>query len=281
MTRDSSHTDRAEGIVKCEVNPDGVALIKISRGIRNTLNEVFAEQILSALLTFAGDDRVRVILLTAVGDPFCLGADLSSGPRALPSLFERDGAYANRDYREPVARISLAIRSLPVPVIVAINGDAIGGGATITLAADIRMAAEKARFAFPFTRLGISPEGCSTYYLPRLVGYSTTYEWLLTGRLISAGEALSKGLVSAVYPGKELFGHALACATDIARHTSATAIDETRRLLGFTSHDPNTVAIEEGAAIARLASQHDCLEATAAFLERRQANFQRRDENRN
>ena len=276
MTCEYAHQDRVEGILERDVTSDGVAVITLRRGVRNTLTEVFAEQIRSALLASARDERVRVILLTGAGDSFCSGADLSPGPQALASLFERDGAYTESDYREPIARISLLIRSLSVPVIVAINGDAIGGGATITLAADIRMAAEKARFAFPFTRLGISPEGCSTYYLPRLVGYSTAYEWLLTGRRISADEALSKGLVSAVYPDNELLSQALACAVDIARHTSASAVDETRKLLGFTSPDPDTVAMQESAAVARLATEHDCREATGAFLEHRQAKFARR-----
>jgi enoyl-CoA hydratase/carnithine racemase len=201
-----------------------------------------------------------------------VGADLGDGPAALRDLIAADGG-GRPGYQEPAGRVTAAIARLGVPVVAAVNGDAVGGGATIALAADVRFAADTARFAFPFTRLGVCPEGASTYYLPRLVGAGVAADWLLSGRLVDAAEALRCGLVSRVLPATEVVPAALAWAADLAARTSPVAVARTRALLRAAPPTPAAASVAESAAIVELAAGPDCPEGIDAFLRRRPPRF--------
>ncbi|MBW0102293.1 enoyl-CoA hydratase/isomerase family protein [Pseudonocardia sp. KRD291] len=263
------------GEVRVDVE-DGVATVTLDRPPRNALTVGFAEALIATLDDMAGDRRVRAVVLTGTGDTFCAGADLVDGPESIRRLFADDGGD-RPGYREPAARVGAAIARLPVPVVAAINGDAAGGGATIPLAADVRFAAEHARFVFPFTRLGLCPEGASTHHLPRLVGPGRAADWLLSGRRVDAAEALASGLVSRVLPADRLLEAALGWARQVATSCSPTAVAATRALLAAAPATPDAAAEAESALIVALAAAPDCPEGVAAFAERRVPRFRPAD----
>ncbi len=258
--------------VVVESTVDGVATLTLRRPPRNALTPAFADAILAALERCDADAQVRVVVLTGHGATFSVGADLGSGPGALRDLIAADGGGMS-GYQEPAGRVTAAIARLGVPVVAAVNGDAVGGGATIALAADVRFAADTARFAFPFTRLGVCPEGASTYYLPRLVGAGVAADWLLSGRLVDAAEALRCGLVSRVLPAAEVVPAALAWAAELAARTSPIAVARTRALLHAAPPTPAAASVAESAAIVELAAGPDCPEGIDAFLQRRPPRF--------
>lgn len=185
----------------------------------------------------------------------------------------RDGGYTDPNYREPAGRITLAMNAMRVPIVAAVNGDAVGGGTTIILAADVRFAAESARFGFPFTRLGVCPEGGSTHLLPRLVGPSRAADWLLSGRTFDAAEAGAAGLVSRVLPADQVLTTATDYATALAARCSPQAVAVTRQLLRTPASDLISASDAESRAITILAARPDCAEGVAAFLDRRQPDF--------
>nr|WP_255426460.1 enoyl-CoA hydratase-related protein [Pseudonocardia sp. C8] len=259
------------GTARVEVDA-GVATVMLDRPPRNALTAAFAEAIVGALDDVGADRRVRAMVLTGAGRTFCAGADLLDGPESLRRLLEDDGAD-RPGYREPAARIVTAIRRLRVPVIAAVNGDAAGGGATISLAADVRYAAAGARFSFPFTRLGVCPEGASTYHLPRLVGPGRAADWLLSGRRIDADEALAAGLVSRLLPADRVLEEARAWAREVALRCSPAAVAATRGLLAAAPDTPEAASAAESRTLVELAAGPDCPEGVSAFLERRDPRF--------
>ncbi|MDT7676468.1 MAG: hypothetical protein QOD82_4370, partial [Pseudonocardiales bacterium] len=204
------------------------------------------------------------------------GADLTAGPASIRAELVADGAAAP-GYREPAGRVTVRMTGLTKPVIAAVNGDAVGGGATITLAADLRFAADTARFGFPFTRLGVCPEGASTYFLPRLVGPSRAADWLLSGRLVGAAEVERAGLVNRVLPAGEVLAAAQEYARELAATTSPAAVAATRALLGAGPGTVVEASDAESRAIVALAAGPDCEEGVAAFLQRRPPRFTRAD----
>jgi enoyl-CoA hydratase/carnithine racemase len=211
---------------------DGTATITLHRPERlNAFTRTMARELVTALDLTDADDGVRVVLLTGAGRGFCAGADLASGA----------ATFADRDRPEAGGRaeaggtiggvprdvggiVSLRIAVSRKPVIVAINGPAVGVGATMTLPADIRVAADTAKFGFVFARRGLVPEAASSWFLPRIVGISQAMEWVATGRVFDAAEALAGRLVSRVVPGDELMPVARALAAEIAAHTSAVSV---------------------------------------------------------
>ncbi|XVQ87774.1 enoyl-CoA hydratase-related protein [Microbispora siamensis] len=253
---------------------DGVAILWMENGERNVLDHALLNGLAAALAECEADPDVRAVVLTGAGRTFCAGVDLSSGPTAIRDLLLGEGA-GEVGYQEPAGRITLQMWRMSTPVIVAVNGDAVGGGATIPLAADVRFAAESARFGFPFTRLGLCPEGASTWFLPRLVGASRAADWLISGRIVDAQEALAAGLVSRVLPADEVLTAAHDYAGELVTRTSPAAVAATRALLAAGGGpDPWASAAAESAAIAKLVAAKDCTEGVAAFLERRPPRFE-------
>src|SRR3989441_3710010 len=176
------------------------------------------------------DDAVRAVIVTGAGRAFCAGADLSGGAQTF------DGATRGRhepdgEHRDGGGLVSLRIYDMKKPVIAAINGPAVGFGATMTLPMDIRIASSSARMGFVFSRRGVVPEACSTWFLPRLVGMQRAAEWVYTGRVFGAEEALAGGLVSRVVPPEALMETALALAREIADNTSAISVALARQMM--------------------------------------------------
>ncbi|MFD2420149.1 enoyl-CoA hydratase-related protein [Amycolatopsis pigmentata] len=255
----------------------GVATLWLSRGPRNALDAELLAALVEAMAGADADPDIGALVLTGNGRTFSVGADLSTGPTAVRDLMAGLGGYGGKEFREPAGRTTLRMAALSVPVIAAVNGDAIGGGATVLLAADVRFAADSARFGFPFTRLGLCPEGASTFFLPRLVGASRASDWLLSGRLIDAAEALSAGLVSRVLPAGEVLAEAQTYAREMVAHTSPSAVAATKALLAAGPADPRTASDAESRTIAELAAAPDGLEGVAAFLDRRPPRFRKRN----
>src|SRR6266705_1849939 len=197
---------------------EGVALVTLNRPERlNAYTPTMGHELAEAFAACDADDAVRAIVVTGAGRGFCAGADLARGgasfDRDAAAEYER-GTPADEPWRKP--RRAVAAWDVRKPIIAAINGAAVGVGATLPMQWDIRIAAESARIGFVFVRRGVVPEALSTWTLPRLVGMSRAAELLLTGRMLSAREALEFGLVSRVVPDPELLPTARAMAAEIA-----------------------------------------------------------------
>jgi enoyl-CoA hydratase/carnithine racemase len=257
-----------------ERNSDGIALVTLNRPehLNTTNSEVIAE-LCSALDMADEDSRVRAIVMTGAGRAFCAGADLSGGREVLvPIETEVNDETSKRDLGGVLV---LRIFRLMKPIIAAINGVAAGVGATLTLPCDVRIASTAAKFGFVFTRRGIVTDGCASWFLPRIVGISTALSWCLSGRIITADEALSAGLVSAVYEPSELLAEAQKIAMEFSSDTSAVAVSLTRRLLwqGLVENHPIESHRLETTLIGATTASEDVNEGIASFLEKRKAEF--------
>jgi enoyl-CoA hydratase/carnithine racemase len=277
-TRESTFTSRRgpdDGEVHFGVDA-GTATLVLDRSPGNTLTGGFADALVEALDAASRDERVRAVVVTGAGSAFSIGADLTQGPDALRRLVEEDGGDRS-GYREPAGRVTAAMARLDVPVVAALRGDAVGGGATIALGADLRFGATGMRIGFPFTRLGVSPEGASTYLLPRLVGAGRAADWLLSGRLVTADEAVQTGFLNAVVPADYVVPYAHEWTATIVGKTSPSAVAATRALLRAAPPDPDAASDAESRTIRRLIGEPDCAEGVAAFLERRRPDFAPRE----
>lgn len=251
---------------------DGIALLTLDRPERrNALRLLMMNEIVDALDCADRDPAVRAVVVTGNGPTFCVGAELS-GPDALRDGVDDDHVGHTPDgYREPAGRITERIYAMRVPVIGAINGDAVGGGATILAAMDMRIASKQARFGFVFSRRGVSPEGASTWFLPRLVGNGWAADWLLTGRVFPASEALTAGFLSRTLSTDEVLPAAIEYARTFTTVTSPQSVALTRRLLGYgwTVDAPADSAREESRVYAGLVESPDAKEGVLSFIERR------------
>src|SRR2546427_596964 len=206
---------------------DHVLTITLNRPERlNAFTPTMGRELTQAFDRADIDDDVRVIIVTGEGRGFCAGADLAGGGGTFDW---RDRQEADEIPRDGGGRVALRIFDLTKPVIAAINGPAVGVGITMTLPMDIRLAAEKARIGFVFTRRGIVPEACSSWFLPRIVGISQAMEWVATGRVFPAEQALAAGLVRSVHPASELLGTARALAGEISEHAAPVSVALARR----------------------------------------------------
>jgi len=228
------------------------------------------------------DDDVRCVIVTGAGErAFCAGADLSAGETTF--AYEAQGAIGRRIvvngiHRDSGGRIALRIFESLKPVIGAINGVAVGFGATVLLPMDVRLAAESARLAFVFVRRGIVPEAASTWFLPRLVGISTALDWCYSGRFVSAQEALQRGLVSALHPQGELLAAATALARSWTESSAPVSVALTRQMMWQmlgSEHPMEAHRVESRAMTARGGSA-DAREGITAYTEKRAPHFPQR-----
>jgi enoyl-CoA hydratase/carnithine racemase len=257
---------------------DRVATVTLHRPeLLNAFTATMALELAAVAAEADADDEVRVVVVTGAGRGFCAGADLAGGPgtfrdRRVPSPGQGTIDGVPRDWG---GIASLPFAALRKPVIAAVNGPAVGIGATLTLPMDVRIAAESARFGFVFGRIGIVPEAASSWFLPRVVGISQAMEWVATGRVFDAQEALRGRLVSRVVPDDELLPTAYALAAEIVANTSAVAVGTSRRLLWsmLGAASPWDAHRAESRALAALGGGPDAAEGVAAFLEKRAADF--------
>ena len=256
----------------------------------NAFNGPMMEELIKAFDAADADDDVRAVIVTGAGRAFCAGADLSAGAKTFDyaartgeASWQRGqpiGADGQVDWghdgvRDGGGRVVLRIYECLKPVIAAINGPAVGIGATMLLPMDIRLAADTARIGFVFARRGITPEACSSWFLPRLVGISRALEWTYSGRIFPATEALAGGLVSAVHAPDALLPAARALAREIVDHAAPVSVALTRqmmwRMLG-ADHPMEAHKIDSRSIYARGASA-DAKEGVTSFLEKRPARF--------
>jgi enoyl-CoA hydratase/carnithine racemase len=246
-------------------------VLTLSRPDRlNALNPRMLEELLRALDEIDADDEVRAVIVTGAGRAFCAGADLGGGG----ATFDTSRASA-RVPRDGGGLVTLRIFDCKKPLIAAINGPAVGVGVTMTLPMDVRIASEQARFGFVFARRGIVPEAASSWFLPRVVGISQAMEWVATGRVFPAAEALAGRLVSRVVPPEALLPTARALAREIADHTSGISVCLARQLLWkmLGADHPMEAHKLDSRVMNALGASPDAYEGVSSFLEKRPAKF--------
>jgi len=259
---------------------DGIATIALNRP--DKLNAFTSRMMLDLIAAFDvtdADDAVRAVIVTGSGRAFCAGADLGSGGQtfdyAARAAEVQGEARAGDVFRDGGGRVVLRIFDSLKPVIAAINGPAVGIGATMLLPMDIRLAAEDARIGFVFTRRGITPEAASAWFLPRLVGISTALEWTYSGRIFPASEAKERGLVRSLFPADRLVAEARALARELTEHSAPVSIALTRQMmwkLQAAGHPMGAHKVDSRSIQSRGASA-DAREGVGAFLEKRAAVF--------
>jgi enoyl-CoA hydratase/carnithine racemase len=251
---------------------DRILTITLNRPDRlNAFTSSMLEELLQALDDADADDEVRAIIFTGAGRGYCAGADLERGG----ATFDRNPDEEEAEERDGGGRLTLRLFECRKPVIAAINGPAVGVGITMTLAMDIRIASDKARIGFVFARRGIVPEACATWFLPRVVGISQAMEWVATGRVFSAQEALEGRLVSRVVAAEDLLPTARAIAAEIVDNTSAVSVCLSRHLLWkmLTADHPMEAHKLDSKALRSLGRLPDAYEGVSSFLEKRQPSF--------
>ncbi len=254
---------------------DRVLTITLSRPERlNAYTPRMAEELIAAFGQADRDDEVRAVIMTGEGRGFCAGADLQSGGDTFDSR-ERAVEVGTDVPRDGGGRVALSIFACRKPVIAALNGPAVGVGVTMTLPMDIRLASETARFGFVFARRGIVPEACSSWFLPRVVGISRAMEWVATGRVFDAQEALAGGLVRSVHPPQELLGVANGLAREIADNAAPVSVALARRMMWtmLGAEHPMLAHRADSRAMFARGQSADAREGIAAFLEKRPASF--------
>jgi enoyl-CoA hydratase/carnithine racemase len=261
--------------IKYEVE-DRTAVITLNRPDNlNAWTVTMMEELIQSLDTADNDDTVRTIIVTGAGRAFCAGADLSAGRF---SEDQENGAETEVP-RDTAGQATLKMFDIKKPIIAAINGPAVGVGITMTLAMDVRLAADDiTKMGFVFNRRGILPEGCSTYFLPRIVGISLASELILTGRLFSSQEAFDMGIVSRLTAPEKLMETARAVADEIAGNTSAISTALARQMLwkGLGEDHPMGAHILESKGLSYMFTSKDCKEGVMSFLEKRPPRFNMR-----
>ena len=248
----------------------------------NAFTPQMFRELLDAFDRADADDDVRAVIVTGRGRAFCAGADLSMGAKtfddAAHTATASGAAKPARDvaaHRDEGGRLTLRIFQCTKPVIAAINGPAVGIGITMTLAMDVRVAADTAKMGFVFARRGIVPEAASSWFLPRLVGISQALEWCYSGRVFPATEALDGRLVRSLHPVDEVVPAARALALEIAESTSALSVALTRqmmwRMLG--AEHPMEAHKIDSRAINAMGRTADAAEGVTSFLEKRPPRF--------
>ncbi len=251
-----------------------IATIMLARPDKlNAYTAIMGAELAEAVRKAGAEEKVRAIILTGEGRGFCAGADISGGAESFGSGGPNFAAEGKP--RQDGGGFVGALFDSPKPVIAAINGAAVGVGATLTLPCDIRIAADTARFGFVFARRGLVPEAGSAWFLPQLVGLPQALRWCLSGRLFDAAEALAGRLVSEVVAPGDLLARAQAIALEIAENTAPVSIALTRQMLWrFAGEALPTAALKvDGGFAMALGAGPDVREGVAAFLEKRPPAF--------
>jgi enoyl-CoA hydratase/carnithine racemase len=258
---------------------DGIATIRFNRPEkRNTFTKQMALDIVRAIEASDADDAVRAVVVTGSGGHFCAGADLEAALTGslgdTPEFAEKAGDVTGVE-RDSGGFVALAIAQSLKPVIGAIAGSAVGIGATMTLPMDVRVVGESTRYGFVFNRRALVPEAASTWFLPRVVAPGKAMEWVLTGRLVAADEALASGLANHVVADADVEAKALEIAQEIAQNTSAVSVSLSRQMLwrGLEVDSPWYAHAAESRALAERFASTDLVEGIGSFFEKRPPAF--------
>ena len=265
---------------------DGILTLTLNRPeAMNSFTVEMANELVDAFGHASADDSVRAVVLTGAGKAFCAGMDLTkpgnvfgldeTAAPTLQDMHERlDDPAIHHGVRDTGGRVTLAMFNCAKPIIAAINGAAVGIGATMTLAADVRLASEKARIGFVFGKIGIVPEACSSWFLPRIVGISQALEWCYSGDILTAEEAKAGRLVKAVYAPEQLLPEAIALAKKFVENRSPVAVALARQMLYRNSAQEHPIEAHRVDSLAVFyTSLKDGKEGVKSFLEKRAPAF--------
>ena len=267
---------------------DGVLTLTLNRPDRlNAFTVTMAGELVAAFQRASTDDAVRAVVVNGAGRAFCAGMDLGGEGQAnvfglneslRPTMRDLDERFDEPEVvnglRDTGGRVTLAIYDCLKPVIAAINGVAVGVGATMTLPMDLRFMADGAKMGFVFGKIGIVPDACASWFLPRIVGLPKAIEWTYSGELVDASTALAHGLANRVLPADQVLVEALAFARLIARERSAVGTALTRRLLWRSSAHASPIPAHKSESLAIWhTSQGDGKEGVKAFIEKRAPRF--------
>ena len=255
---------------------DNIAVLSLNRPNKlNAFTFSMMEEMIDALDALDADDNVHALIITGKGRAFCAGADLSSGQETFNPSFD-DFAVQESDFRRDSGGIlTLRMYKFLKPIVIACNGPAVGIGASMQLAADVRLASDQARFGFVFNNRGIVPDACSSWFLPKIVGISSALELTYSGRIIDASEALKLNLVSSIHDSENLLDNAIDFAKNMVKNSAPVSIAVTRQMLWRTleGSGPYDAHIVESKAIDSRGASKDAKEGVSSFLERRVAEF--------
>ena len=255
---------------------DNIAVLFLNRPNKlNAFTFSMMEEMITALDALDADDSVHALIITGKGRAFCAGADLSSGQETFNPSFD-DFAVQEGDFRRDSGGIlTLRMYKFLKPIVVACNGPAVGIGASMQLAADIRLASDQARFGFVFNNRGIVPDACSSWFLPKIVGIASALELTYSGRIIDASEALKLNLVSSIHDSENLLDNALDFAKNMVKNSAPVSIAVTRQMLwrSLEGSGPYDAHIVESKAIDSRGASEDAKEGVSSFLEKRTAEF--------
>lgn len=251
---------------------DAVAAITLNRpDAYNALNLALGRDLFHAVLEVDEDPAVRCVVLTGAGKAFCGGGDVKEFAESLPRI----GVLVKELTTYVHGAVSRLART-PKPVIVAVNGVAAGGGLSLALSGDLVLAGESARLTMAYSRIGATPDGSSSYYLPRLIGLRRALELYLTNRVLTAREALEWGLVTRVVPDAELRGATEALARELAQGPTR-AFGDAKRLFHQSTHESLETQMElESQAIAASGHTEDFREGVTAFAGKKTPAFRGR-----
>ena len=255
---------------------DNIAVLSLNRPNKlNAFTFSMMEEMIAALDALDADDSVHALIITGKGRAFCAGADLSSGQDTFNPSFD-DFAVQESDFRRDSGGIlTLRMYKFLKPIVVACNGPAVGIGASMQLAADIRLASDQARFGFVFNNRGIVPDACSSWFLPKIVGISRALELTYSGRIIDAQEALQLNLVSSIHDSENLLSNAVDITKKMVQNSAPVSISLTRQMLwrSLESSGPYDAHVIESKAIDSRGASEDAKEGVSSFLEKRPAEF--------
>lgn len=272
--------------LRLTLDDDGIATLTLHRpDALNAFTVTMAGELEQFFRAAAADDAIRAVVVTGSGRAFCAGMDLSAGGNVFG--LDEDAAPTPADLRDHLTeepfqsgvrdtggKVTLAIHECPKPVIAAINGPAVGIGATMTLAMDLRLASTKARIGFVFGRLGIVPEAASSWFLPRIVGIQQALEWVYSAEILTADQAHAGRLVRSVHEPEELLDAALELARSFVVGRSPVALGLAKQLLYRNSAAPHPLDAHRADSLAMWhTSVGDGKEGVAAFLEKREPRF--------
>ena len=255
---------------------DNIAVLSLNRPNKlNAFTFSMMEEMIDALDVLDADDNIHALIITGKGRAFCAGADLSSGQETFNPSFD-DFAVQESDFRRDSGGIlTLRMYKFLKPIVIACNGPAVGIGASMQLAADVRLASDQARFGFVFNNRGIVPDACSSWFLPKIVGISSALELTYSGRIIDASEALKLNLVSSIHDSENLLDNALDFAKNMVKNSAPVSIAVTRQMLwrSLEGSGPYDAHIVESKAIDSRGASEDAKEGVSSFLEKRTAEF--------
>ena len=255
---------------------DSVAILKLNRPKKlNAFNMQMLDDMLDAIDEINANDNIKSLVITGEGRAFCAGADLSLGEKTFNKNFDTREEF-NSDFRRDAGGIlNLKIYNSLKPVIAASNGDAVGVGATMQLPADIRIASKKSRYGFVFAKRGIVPDGCASWFLPKIVGISSALELCYSGKIIDATEAYRIGLVNYLVEDDQLISKAIEISDMFCDSSAPVSMAMTRHMLWSLSADdsPENAHVIESKLIDSRGLSDDAKEGVMSFLEKRRANF--------